>query len=90
MELPTELSICGVRYVMADSAPDLPPMERYYTIAELSELTGLSKGELSAAVRRREMTCICPNGGTRYRRVAEGEFRRWLASKTLATSSTDS
>ena len=88
MELPTELSICGARYVMADLMPGLPRIERYYTIPELSELTGIPKGEINAAIRRGEMTCIYPSGGTRYRRVAESEFRRWLASRMRATSST--
>ena len=63
-----------------------PPLERYYLVSELAEMTGFTVGEINAAIRREELTAISPSGGTRYRRVGESEFRRWLKSKEIRAS----
>lgn len=57
-------------------------MERYYTIPQLEERTGISRRTIYGAIKRGEIQTFMPNGLNRGWRIAEGEFRRWLESKT--------
>ena len=87
-DMPTTLVIDGVRYVRED-AVDTPPkrVERTYTVSQICEMTGYSKSTVNAAIRRRELTAVAPNGGVRYRRIKESDFLAWEASKASGSSS---
>lgn len=54
-------------------------LERWYTVAELSELTGFKKSAIYAAIRDGRLTAKSPNGGTRYRMICESEWLRFTA-----------
>lgn len=54
-------------------------LERWYTIPELAERTGFKRSALYAAVRAGRLVAVSPNGGTRYRMVSDGEWRRFLS-----------
>lgn len=89
-EKPDVIDISGVTYIRADRIPEgirEEPIERHYTVAELSDMSGFSKSEINAAIRRGEMEAVYPNGGTRYRRIAHSEFIRWKRAKTSRASS---
>jgi len=60
-------------------------MERHYTVRELSELSGFDRRAIYDAMARGELAYVIPNGCTKGRRVAEGEFRRWLRKRTRRT-----
>lgn len=79
MDMPSELVVNGVRYVRADECQRQgpTPIERWYTVAELVEMSGFSKSEINAAIRDKRLDARAPNGGTRYRRVRESEWRRF-------------
>ena len=55
-----------------------PCLERWYTVADLSRLTGFKKSALYAAIRSGRLKAKSPNGGKRYRMVSESEWRRYL------------
>lgn len=54
-------------------------LERWYTVAELSEQTGFKKSAIYAAIRDGRLAAKSPNGGTRYRMVSESEWLRFIA-----------
>lgn len=86
MDMPEELTVNGVRYIRADAAEKKSSssrrVERWYTVAELAEMSGLSKSTINAAIRDKRISAKTPNGGTRYRRVSESEWLRFTASLT--------
>ena len=53
-------------------------LERWYTVAELAELTGFKKSAIYAAIRNGLLRAVSPNGGTRYRMVSASEWNRYL------------
>jgi excisionase family DNA binding protein len=57
-------------------------IERYYRVAELADLTGISKDAIYAAIRSGELHATRPNGMRKCWRIAESEARRWLAACT--------
>lgn len=86
--MPTTLVIDGVRYVREDATPSsYPRLERSYTVSQICEMTGYSKSTVNAAIRRRELTAVAPNGGVRYRRIRESDFLAWEASRASGSSS---
>lgn len=58
------------------------PFERYYRVRELSELTGISRESIYAAIRSGALHKTTPNGMRKCWRIAESEARRWLAECT--------
>lgn len=57
-------------------------IERYYRVAELADLTGISKDAIYAAIRSGALRKTVPNGMRKCWRIAESEARRWLAECT--------
>lgn len=88
-ELPTSLTINGVRYLREDvvlSESPSPLLEPYYTVSQICEMTGFSKSSINAAIRRHEMTAVPPNGGKRYRRVSKSDFEAWVSKRRQGIS----
>lgn len=56
-------------------------LERWYSVAELHELTGWPKRTIYDAIERGELASIIPNGCVRGRRVSESEWRRWCEER---------
>ncbi len=57
-------------------------IERYYRVAELADLTGISRDAIYAAIRSGKLHKTVPNGMRKCWRIAESEARRWLAECT--------
>ena len=57
-------------------------IERYYRVRELSDLTGISRESIYAAIRSGALHKTVPNGMRKCWRIAESEARRWLAECT--------
>lgn len=53
-------------------------LERWYTVRELSEITGFKKSAINTAIRSKRLAAKSPNGGTRYRMVSESEWLRFI------------
>lgn len=62
----------------AESHTQDPTLERWYTVPELSELTGFKKSTLYTAIRAGRLVAKAPNGGKRWKRVSETEWQRFL------------
>ena len=62
----------------AESHTQDPTLERWFTVAELCERTGFKRSTLYAAIRSGRLRAKAPNGGTRWRRVSETEWLRFL------------
>lgn len=56
-------------------------MERYYTVAEVSEITRIPRRTVYAAMSAGLLAYVTPNGGTRGRRVRERDVAAWLEGK---------
>lgn len=56
-------------------------LERWYSVAELHELTGWPKRTIYDAIERGELASIIPNGCARGMRVSESEWRRWCEER---------
>ena len=57
-------------------------IERYYRVRELSDLTGISRDSIYAAIRSGALHKTTPNGMRKCWRISESEARRWLAECT--------
>lgn len=53
-------------------------MERYYTVAEVSAITGIPRRTVYAAMSAGLLAYVTPNGGKRGRRVRERDVSAWL------------
>lgn len=56
-------------------------MERYYTISEVSEATGIPKRTLYDAVASGLLKVVTPNGSTRGMRTTEQWVTEWLEGR---------
>lgn len=56
-------------------------LERWYSVAELHELTGWPKRTIYDAIERGELASVIPNGCVRGRRVSESEWQRWCEER---------
>ena len=59
-------------------------MERYYTVAEVAEITGIPKRTIYAAMSAGLLAYTTPNGGKRGRRVRECDVAAWLEGERAA------
>ena len=84
MDMPSELTVNGVRYVREDAArPQGPtPIERWFAVSELAEMSGFSKASLYRAMDAGRLDYRCPNGSRCGRRVSEGMWDSYVASLT--------
>lgn len=86
MEMPQELTVNGELYIREDVAKERfsveRPLERWYKVAELVELTGFSQSSIYRAMDSGRLAFRCPNGSRHGRRVAETEWRRFVSSLT--------
>lgn len=57
-----------------------PALERYHSVAQLSERTGIPKRTIYDAIERGELAVFVPNGCVRGYRIAESEAMRWIDS----------
>lgn len=57
-------------------------MERYYTISEVSEATGIPKRTCYDAVASGLLKVVTPNGSTRGMRTTEAWVDEWLNKTT--------
>lgn len=84
MDMPPELTVNGLLYIRADVAQErfavAQPLERWYKVSELVELTGFSQSSLYRAMDSGRLGFKCPNGSNSGRRVSETEWRRFLSS----------
>ena len=53
-------------------------LERWYTVAELAETTGIKKSAIYRAIREERLVAKSPNGGTRYRMISASEWERFV------------
>lgn len=83
MDAPERIVAFETEYIRSDiagsSSTSASTIERWYTVAELATMTGFSKSEINAAIRRGLLEAHAPNGGTRYRKVRESEWQRYVA-----------
>ncbi|MBP3894220.1 MAG: helix-turn-helix domain-containing protein [Atopobiaceae bacterium] len=56
-------------------------MERYATVRELADESGIPRRTIYAAAQRGELSAFLPNGSRRGMRIRPSEFVRWLESK---------
>lgn len=79
---PETLVVNGVRYVREDVAASRTPepLERWYRVAELSELSGFTEASIYRAMSSGRLAYKCPNGAKAGRRVSESEWRRYLSA----------
>ena len=56
-------------------------LERWFTVAELSEQTGFKKSAINASIRAGRLKAKAPNGGTRYRMISESEWLRFISEE---------
>ena len=59
-------------------------MERYYTVAEVAEITGIPRRTIYAAMSSGLLAYVTPNGGTRGMRTTEAWVSAWLEGKRAA------
>lgn len=80
MEAPEELALFGARYVRADLIESLTPepIERWYSVAELVDMSGFSASSIYRAMRQGRLAYKCPNGSSVGRRVSRREWTRFL------------
>lgn len=55
-------------------------MERYATIRELADASGIPRTAIYDAIARGEIRAFVPNGNRRGYRVRPSEFERWCES----------
>ena len=53
-------------------------MERYYTVAEVADATGVPRRTIYSAMSAGLLAYVTPNGGTRGRRVRASDVDAWL------------
>lgn len=59
-------------------------MERYYTVADVAEMTGIPRRTIYAAMSAGLLAYVKPNGGKRGRRVRERDVAAWLEAGKVA------
>ena len=59
-------------------------MERYYTVAEVAEITGIPRRTIYAAMSAGLLAYVRPNGGTRGKRTTEAWVSAWLEGERAA------
>lgn len=85
-ELPPVLMVNGVRYVREDTLREpMGPLERSFSVRELSKRTGFPESTLYDNIRRGELLAVTPNGTTKGMRVMEGEWNRFIVAKTTGS-----
>lgn len=57
-------------------------MERYYTVSEISERTGVPRRTLYDAINAGRLEALVPNGCRRGWRVSESEWERYVRENT--------
>lgn len=57
-------------------------MERYYTVSEVSKLTGIPRRTIYDAIDAGRLRTITPNGCVRGKRTKEAWVVEWLEGKT--------
>lgn len=91
---PEIITVNGVSYTRTDVARELyasiPCLERSYTVAELVKMTGWPKSTINAAIKRRELIAVAPNGGERYRRIRESDWVTWQEKLRASAARTES
>jgi len=55
-------------------------IERYYSVRELAELSGICKNQIYRAIERGDLRAVMPNGNMRGLKVSESAFEGWLKS----------
>lgn len=82
MDMPNELNVNGVLYVRADEQEGRTPepIERWYSVAELAELSGFTTSSIYRAMASGRLAYKCPNGSDVGRRVAQSEWERFVAT----------
>ena len=83
MDMPSELTINGVTYVRTDAIEGRTPeqtVERWYSVAELAELSGFTPSSIYRAMAGGRLAYRCPNGSDVGRRVAQSEWERFVAT----------
>lgn len=82
MDMPIELTVNGVRYVRADAQEGRTPepIERWYSVAELADMSGFTPSSIYRAMAGGRLAYKCPNGSDVGRRVALSEWERFLAT----------
>ena len=83
MDMPSELTVNGVRYVRADTQEGRtrePTVERWYSVAELADMSGFTASSIYRAMAGGRLAYKCPNGSDVGRRVALSEWERFLAT----------
>lgn len=83
MDMPSELTINGVMYVRADAIEGRTPeqaVERWYSVAELADMSGFTASSIYRAMADGRLAYKCPNGSDVGRRVARSEWERFVAT----------
>lgn len=57
-------------------------MERYYTVREISERTGIPRRTIYDAINAGRLAALMPNGCRRWWRVSESEWERYVRENT--------
>lgn len=80
MKAPEELAAFGAVYVRADLVADRTPepIERWYSVAELADMSGFSASSIYRAMAQGRLAYKCPNGSDVGRRVSRTEWERFL------------
>lgn len=83
MEAPREIEAFGTTYVRVDAIEGRirEPIERWYSVAELVELSGFSRSSIYRAMEDGRLAYRCPNGSDVGRRVSHSEWSRFLTAK---------
>ncbi len=81
MDMPTLLVVNGVEYVRRDSlTQEQPEVERWYSVAELVEMSGFTASSIYRAMSQGRLAWKCPNGSDVGRRVSSTEWARFCAA----------
>lgn len=64
-------------------------LERYYTVREVSEATGIPVRSIYSAIARGDLQRLVPHGCVRGWRLSEQAVRDWLDGKTPRASLAD-
>ena len=79
MDMPVTLTVNGVEYVRRDSLTEEPTVKRWYSVAELVEMSGFSPSSIYRAMAQGRLAYKCPNGSDVGRRVESTEWERFCA-----------
>lgn len=70
---PNVIKVGDVTYIREDSA-----LERWYSVAELSEMSGFTLSSIYRAMNDGRLAYKCPNNTNIGRRVSRSEWTRFL------------